>query len=205
MATNEILGGQHRVILGFSGGYGFAGIAVALMGRNHPVGRRARGPAVRRALPGRHGARLRDAAGQQGPGGRDPGPGDPVRRCAGEHVPAAARGAVRAPAARRRCRPDAWRRRLPAPPDAGQHDPAGRAAGAGGHGRAVLRARRRGRHRARGQDAGRRLRGRGRGADHRQRLAGRAGRDAVRRRASPWSMASPRSPIAATRWSRAWR
>ena len=38
MATNEILGGQHRVILGFSGGYGFAGIAVALMGRNHPVG-----------------------------------------------------------------------------------------------------------------------------------------------------------------------
>ena len=38
MATNEILGGQHRLILGFSGGYGFAGIAVALMGRNHPVG-----------------------------------------------------------------------------------------------------------------------------------------------------------------------
>lgn len=38
MATNEILGGQHRIILGFSGGYGFAGIAVALMGRNHLVG-----------------------------------------------------------------------------------------------------------------------------------------------------------------------
>jgi general nucleoside transport system permease protein len=38
MATNEILGAQHRIILGFSGGYGFAGIAVALMGRNHPVG-----------------------------------------------------------------------------------------------------------------------------------------------------------------------
>ena len=38
MATNEILGGQHRLILGFTGGYGFAGIAVALMGRNHPVG-----------------------------------------------------------------------------------------------------------------------------------------------------------------------
>ena len=38
MASNEILGGQHRIILGFSGGYGFAGIAVALMGRNHPVG-----------------------------------------------------------------------------------------------------------------------------------------------------------------------
>jgi simple sugar transport system permease protein len=38
MATNEILGAQHRLILGFSGGYGFTGIAVALMGRNHPVG-----------------------------------------------------------------------------------------------------------------------------------------------------------------------
>ena len=38
MALNEILGSQHRLILGFTGGYGFTGIAVALMGRNHPVG-----------------------------------------------------------------------------------------------------------------------------------------------------------------------
>lgn len=38
MATNEILGAQHRLILGFTGGYGFVGIAVALMGRNHPAG-----------------------------------------------------------------------------------------------------------------------------------------------------------------------
>jgi simple sugar transport system permease protein len=38
MATNEILGAQHRLLLGFTGGYGFVGIAVALMGRNHPVG-----------------------------------------------------------------------------------------------------------------------------------------------------------------------
>ena len=38
MALNEILGSQHRLILGFTGGYGFVGIAVALMGRNHPVG-----------------------------------------------------------------------------------------------------------------------------------------------------------------------
>lgn len=38
MATNEVLGAQHRLILGFTGGYGFTGIAVALMGRNHPVG-----------------------------------------------------------------------------------------------------------------------------------------------------------------------
>ncbi|MGI9464398.1 MAG: ABC transporter permease, partial [Aestuariivirgaceae bacterium] len=38
MATNEVLGVQHRVVLNFTGGYGFTGIAVALMGRNHPVG-----------------------------------------------------------------------------------------------------------------------------------------------------------------------
>ncbi|MEO0328384.1 MAG: ABC transporter permease [Pseudomonadota bacterium] len=38
MATNEILGVQHKVILNFTSGFGFTGIAVALMGRNHPVG-----------------------------------------------------------------------------------------------------------------------------------------------------------------------
>ena len=38
MALNEVLGAQHRLILGFSAGYGFVGIAVALMGRNHPFG-----------------------------------------------------------------------------------------------------------------------------------------------------------------------
>ena len=38
MAINEILGVQHRVILNFTSGYGFTGIAVALMGRNHPFG-----------------------------------------------------------------------------------------------------------------------------------------------------------------------
>ena len=38
MAVNEILGVHHRVILNFTSGYGFTGIAVALMGRNHPVG-----------------------------------------------------------------------------------------------------------------------------------------------------------------------
>jgi ABC-type uncharacterized transport system permease subunit len=38
VALNEILGSQHRLILGFTGGYGFVGIAVALMGRNHPAG-----------------------------------------------------------------------------------------------------------------------------------------------------------------------
>lgn len=38
VGINEILGVQHRIILNFTGGVGFVGIAVALMGRNHPVG-----------------------------------------------------------------------------------------------------------------------------------------------------------------------
>jgi simple sugar transport system permease protein len=38
VAVNEIMGVQHRLILNFTAGTGFAGIAVALMGRNHPVG-----------------------------------------------------------------------------------------------------------------------------------------------------------------------
>ncbi len=38
LAVNEIMGNQHRLILEFTAGYGFVGIAVALMGRSHPVG-----------------------------------------------------------------------------------------------------------------------------------------------------------------------
>jgi simple sugar transport system permease protein len=38
MAINEILGAQHRLVLGFVQGAGFVGIAVALMGRSHPLG-----------------------------------------------------------------------------------------------------------------------------------------------------------------------
>ncbi|GLQ06206.1 ABC transporter permease [Sneathiella chinensis] len=38
VGVNEVLGVHHRLILDFSGGFGFVGIAVALMGRNHPVG-----------------------------------------------------------------------------------------------------------------------------------------------------------------------
>ena len=38
VAVNEILGVHHRILLGFTAGYGFTGIAVALMGRNHPLG-----------------------------------------------------------------------------------------------------------------------------------------------------------------------
>ncbi len=35
---NEIMGVQHKLLLNFVAGYGFTGIAVALMGRNHPLG-----------------------------------------------------------------------------------------------------------------------------------------------------------------------
>jgi simple sugar transport system permease protein len=38
VGVNEVLGVHHRLILGFAGGAGFVGIAVALMGRSHPAG-----------------------------------------------------------------------------------------------------------------------------------------------------------------------
>jgi general nucleoside transport system permease protein len=38
VGVNELMGGQHRLILNFTAGAGFVGIAVALMGRNHPFG-----------------------------------------------------------------------------------------------------------------------------------------------------------------------
>ncbi len=38
MSLNELMGVQHRLVLEFTGGFGFVGIAVALMGRGHPAG-----------------------------------------------------------------------------------------------------------------------------------------------------------------------
>ena len=38
VGLNEIMGVQHRLLLNFTAGYGFTGIAVSLMGRNHPFG-----------------------------------------------------------------------------------------------------------------------------------------------------------------------
>lgn len=38
LGLNELLGSQHRILLDFPSGAGFVGIAVCLMGRNHPVG-----------------------------------------------------------------------------------------------------------------------------------------------------------------------
>ena len=38
LGINELMGSQHRLALNFVAGYGIAGVAVALMGRNHPFG-----------------------------------------------------------------------------------------------------------------------------------------------------------------------
>jgi simple sugar transport system permease protein len=38
VAFNQIIGYHHRLLLDFVAGAGFTGIAVALMGRNHPIG-----------------------------------------------------------------------------------------------------------------------------------------------------------------------
>ena len=38
LGLNELMGSQHRIVIDFPGGAGFVGIAVALMGRNRPVG-----------------------------------------------------------------------------------------------------------------------------------------------------------------------
>ena len=38
LGLNELMGSQHRILIDFPGGAGFVGIAVALMGRNHPFG-----------------------------------------------------------------------------------------------------------------------------------------------------------------------
>ncbi|MEM0906973.1 MAG: ABC transporter permease [Pseudomonadota bacterium] len=38
MAINDVMGAQEKLLINFTAGYGFTGIAVALMGRSHPVG-----------------------------------------------------------------------------------------------------------------------------------------------------------------------
>ena len=38
VALNEVMGAQGKLLINFPSGYGFTGIAVALMGRNHPLG-----------------------------------------------------------------------------------------------------------------------------------------------------------------------
>ena len=38
VGLNEIMGSNHKLLMNFVAGYGFTGIAVSLMGRNHPIG-----------------------------------------------------------------------------------------------------------------------------------------------------------------------
>lgn len=38
VGLNEVMGVHHKLLLNFTAGYGFTGIAVSLMGRNHPIG-----------------------------------------------------------------------------------------------------------------------------------------------------------------------
>ena len=88
MALNPIMGDQHRVPLDFVAGAGFVGIAVALMGRSHPAG--IVPAAILFGMLYQGGAELafempniiarHDR--------HHPGPGHPVRRRAGAHVPA---------------------------------------------------------------------------------------------------------------------
>ncbi len=75
------------VLLAFTAGYGFVGIAVALMGRGHPVGMRVRRPALRRALSG--GTESPSQANHLARHDRGhPGAGDPLCRRAGIHAEA---------------------------------------------------------------------------------------------------------------------
>ena len=82
--ASQVLGVDYWVGQGFSAGYGFDAIALALLGKSHPVRRRAgravvRLPAQRRhphAVAGRHPDRHHLD---------HPGPGDRLRRRAGYH------------------------------------------------------------------------------------------------------------------------
>ena len=62
VGINEVLGYRHRYYDGFSDNYGFTGIAVALLGRNHPVGVIFGGAAVRGSHARRHSGRCIHAA-----------------------------------------------------------------------------------------------------------------------------------------------
>ena len=83
MSLNTVMGELQRLNLDTVQGAGFVGIAVALMGRNHPIGVLLAAMLVRRAVSGRDGAGLRDVD----PARADrhhSGAGDPVHRQSGE-------------------------------------------------------------------------------------------------------------------------
>jgi threonine/homoserine/homoserine lactone efflux protein len=86
MAINVVMGEAERLVLDFTEGAGFVGIAVALMGRSHPVGVSsprccsARSTRAGRSFSSRCRRQPRDDR-------RDPGPRDPVHRRARQHGP----------------------------------------------------------------------------------------------------------------------
>ena len=81
MSLNEVMGVQHRLLLNFPGGAGYVGIAVALMGRNHPLGIVLAAILFGGALPGGHRAVLRHADAHPRHGRGHPGADHPrVRR-----------------------------------------------------------------------------------------------------------------------------
>ena len=99
VGVNEIIGVHHRLLLEFTAGYGFVGIAVALMGRNHPVGIVL--AALLFGVLYQGGSEL---AFDMPNVTRDmvvvlQGPGDPLLRRAGAHVPRPDRAPLRAPRA----------------------------------------------------------------------------------------------------------
>ena len=80
VGINEVLGYRYRYYDGFSANYGFTGIAVALLGRNHPVGVLLAAGAVRDDDPRRHLRRRLYEQRDEGSGGRAAGHRHPVRR-----------------------------------------------------------------------------------------------------------------------------
>jgi hypothetical protein len=85
MAINNVMGEAERLVLDFTEGAGFVGIAVALMGRSHPVGVFSGRAPLRGALPGRRRASVRNAGRQPRDDRGDPGARDPVHRRARQH------------------------------------------------------------------------------------------------------------------------
>ena len=80
MALNPVMGASARLQVEFVGGAGFVGIAVALMGRNHPVGIILAAILFGMLYQGGDGALLRHAEHHARHDRGHPGPGDPVCR-----------------------------------------------------------------------------------------------------------------------------
>ena len=95
MAINVLMGDQQRLVLDYTAGAGFVGIAVALMGRSHPFGIVLASILFGALYQG--GAELAFEKPDHQPrhDRRHPGHGDPVRRRARADVQAAARRALR--------------------------------------------------------------------------------------------------------------